>query len=196
MTRADRLTLVRQLAEEGLSQRAIAKRLKISKDTVRRDLERITAEAEPGDEPPAEPETGDEPQVAEAVDVGSAPQGAPPAEPQAPVAELWDAPLDEPDEPDAPPSEPVAHLPRRVAHPRLEMDLDGRPAMRRDLAVLAQSGRTVEQLVSQAVIALAFGYRQALARGDLLPGETFLVTELTVKPAPRPAARTAAAGRA
>jgi DNA-binding transcriptional MocR family regulator len=196
VTRADRLTLVRQLAKEGLSQRAIAKRLNISKDTVRRDLDRIAAEAEPDDAPAAEPEAPAEPQVSEGVAEETVPEDAPLAEPQARVSELWDAPLDEPDEPDAPPAEPVAHLPRRVAHQRLEMDLAGRPAMRRDLAVLAQSGRTVEQLVSQAVIALAFGYRQALARGDLLPGETFLVTELTVQPAPRPAARTARAGRA
>ncbi|MFF7521224.1 helix-turn-helix domain-containing protein [Streptomyces pseudovenezuelae] len=193
MTRADRLTLVRQLAEEGLSQRAIAKRLKVSKDTVRRDLERIAAEAKPDDVPPGEPDDADAPQVSEAVAEVSAPVDAPAAEPQAPVAELWAAPLDEPDEPDEPRDEPVAHLPRRVAHRRLEMDLTGRSAVRRDLAVLAQSGRTVDELVSQAVIALAFGYRRALARGELLPGETFLVTELTVRPAPRAAARTAPA---
>lgn len=189
MTRADRLTLVRQLAEEGLSQRAIAKRLKVSKDTVRRDLERIPAEAEPGDAPPGEPETADAPQVSAVEAEQDAPEDAPLHAPDAPVSELWDAPLHEPDETDAPRDEPAAHLPRRVAHQRLEMDLAGRPALRRDLALLAQSGRTVEELVHQAVVTLAFGYRQALARGELAPGETFLVTGLTVRPAPRAARR-------
>lgn len=182
MTRADRITLVRQLADDGLSQRAIAKRLKVSKDTVRRDLERIAADDAPGDEPPGEPGDTDEPQVSEAVAEESAPGDEPVA-----------APLSAPDDVAAPSGEPVAHLPRRVAHPRLEMDLAGRPALRRDLAVLAQSGRTVDELVQQAVVSLAFGYRRALARGELLPGETFLVTELTVRPAPRPASGTAPA---
>jgi len=196
VTRADRLTLVRQLAEDGLSQRQIAKRLGISKDTVRRDLERATAEAAPGCEPPGEPDTVDEPQASEAVVEESAPVPAPDDEPLGEpddAAALWGAPLDEPDPADEPWGEPVAHLPRRVAHSRLEMDLAERPAMRRDLAVLAQSGRTVEQLVSQAVISLAFEYRRALARGDLLPGEPFLVTSVAMRPAPRPAARTAPA---
>lgn len=181
MTRADRLTLVRQLRDEGLSRRAIALRLKVSKDTVRRDLERLAAEGAPDDAPPAEPGDPAAPQVSEALREESAPDGAPPAEPGESAAP--------PTERDgAPQGAPVAQLLRRVAHPQLEMDLRQWPAMRRDLAVLRQSGRSVEELVSQAVVVLAFGYRQALDRGEIQPGQPFTVTDMTVRHALRPEA--------
>lgn len=181
MTRADRLTLVRQLAEEGLSQRAIAKRLKVGKDTVRRDLERLAAEDEPDDAPPVE--TGDlaAPQVSEAMPEESAPGDAPQDAPVARQGAPDDAPV-------ASQGAPGAPLVRRVAHPRLEMDLRQWPATRRDLAVLRQSGRSVDELVSQAVVVLAFGYRQALDRGEIEPGEPFTVTDMTVRHALRPEA--------
>jgi hypothetical protein len=177
VTRADRLTLVRQLREEGLSQRAIAKRLKVSKDTVRRDLEQIAAEAEPDDAPPAETGDPDAPQVSATVPEESAPDDAPPVETGDPAAPQG-----------APMASQGAPVARRVAHPRLEMDLRQWPAMRRDLAVLRKSGRSVDELVSQAVIVLAFGYRQALDRGEVEPGEPFTVTGLTVRHALRPEA--------
>jgi hypothetical protein len=187
VTRADRLTLVRQLREDGLSQRAIAKRLKVSKDTVRRDLERLAAEAEPEDAPPAEPVVPTAPQVSDGDGAESAPSEAPGAEPGTP--RLTQAGEDVTEE-----SAPVAQLPRRVAHSRLEMDLDRWPAMRRDLALVALCGRPVEEMVSQAVVAVAFCYRQALARGDLEPGEPFLVTGMTLRPLSR--SRPTAAPRA
>lgn len=75
MTRADRRTLVRQLATEGLSRRQIAARLGISKDTVRRDLSQAEQQSA-ADQAPDAPE--DAPPAA--------PDDAPPAEPGAPAA--------------------------------------------------------------------------------------------------------------
>lgn len=77
MTRADRLTLVRQLRDQGLSQRAIGKRLHVSKDTVRRDLERLDTEAAPDSAPLAQPDSSDAPQASEGEPEDSAPGGAP-----------------------------------------------------------------------------------------------------------------------
>lgn len=167
MTRADRLKLVRQLRTEGMSQRAIAKRLKVSKDTVRRDFERLDAEPAPDDEPPTEPD--DEPSTT-ADDV------------EAPQVSAGDRPdSDEDDAPrDEPPGEPVAQLPRRMSADRLDIDLRHRAGLRRDLALLAQTGCTAEELVVTAVRVLASGYKQGLAAGDVLPGRPFAVTRLSV----------------
>ncbi|NEB00599.1 helix-turn-helix domain-containing protein [Streptomyces sp. SID13726] len=170
MTRADRLTLVRQLADEGLSRRRIAQRLGVSKDTVRRDLEKLRAAAEPVDEPlaepPGEPGDVDEPQVSEAV-----------SEEGAPVDEPGGEPLDEPV------GARVAQLPRRVAHADdLLIDLRRWPALRRDLAVLAATGLSPDALINQAVVVLAFGYRQAVLAGRIQPGQPFVVRDLTVGP--------------
>lgn len=167
MTRADRLKLVRQLRGEGMSQRAIAKRLKVSKDTVRRDFERLDVEgapddapvAEPDDEPSTVPDDADAPQVSTG-DRSDSGEG--------------DAPRDEP------PGEPVAQLPRRESAARLDIDLSRRPGLRRDLALLAQTGCTAEQLVVTAVRVLAAGYQQGLAAGDVQPGRPFAVTRLSV----------------
>jgi len=185
VTRADRLTLVRQLREEGLSQRAIAKRLKVSKDTVRRDFERLDAEGEPhtetGDEPPPPPQTEPAPQVSEGDAAATGMDGAPDAEPT---------------------GAPVAQLPRRTSAGRLDMDLRQWPGLRRDLAQLAQTGCTEEELVATAVRVLAAGYRQGLAAGDVQPGRPFAVTRLSVAalslPGRRvpPVARPASAGGA
>lgn len=164
MTRADRLTLVRQLREEGLSQRAIAKRLKVSKDTVRRDVERLDAEPAPDDAPPAEPGSVDAPQVGAAAAEESAPD-------------------------DAPQGAPVAQLPRRLAQPLAGIDVSKWRAVRRDLAVLAQTGRTPEELVHQAVTALAHHYAKALAGGQLPAGQPFFVRAMQLTPLPVPAAR-------
>ncbi|EPD63149.1 helix-turn-helix domain-containing protein [Streptomyces sp. HGB0020] len=167
MTRADRLVLVRQLRDEGLSQRAIAKRLKVSKDTVRRDFERLDAQdapdsepdTKPGDEPLVQPESEAAPQASEAAATDSGTDSAPDAEP---------------------PTEPVAQLPRRTGAGRLEMDLSQWPGLRRDLALLAQTGCTPEELVATAVRVLASGYKQGLAAGDVQPGRPFAVTRLSV----------------
>lgn len=162
MTRTDRLTLVRQLSEEGLSQRAIAKRLKVSKDTVRRDLERLAAAAEPGDAPPAEPDGQEAPQVSEGDAEGNAPSGAPQ-------------------------SAPVAPLPRRMTGPLAlpdGFDLRQWPAVRRDLATLAQTGLPVEKLVHDAIVTVAHHYRRALAAGDIEAGQSFTVSHVTLRPLP------------
>lgn len=184
MTRADRLTLVRQLAEEGLSRREIGKRLKVSKDTVRRDLEQIKAGAAPGDEPLGEPDDPDAPQVSVAAAEDSAPRDEPPGEPVAQEAD-GRAPQD------APPASPGAPLPRRVADPLAGMDVSQWRALRRDFAVLAQTGQKPEALVHQAVITMAHAYKQALARRDITPGVPFLVRDMTLVPVPARAVRTA-----
>jgi hypothetical protein len=168
VTRTDRRTLARQLRAEGLSQRAIARRLQVSKDTVRRDLEQDQPAAAPDDAPPGEPDTATAPQVrpveVEEAAPGSAPQDA-----------------------------PVATLPRRVADPLAGMDMSQWRALRRDLAVLAQSGSSPESLVHMAVVTLAHQYRQDLAAGRLKPGQRFLVRSMDLYLAPAEAARTAAA---
>lgn len=155
MTRADRLTLVRQLAQEGLSQRAIAKRLKVSKDTVRRDLDRITAAAETDGAPASETAGPAEPQVTEDAPEGPAPDGAPQG---APVAQVPD--------------------------PHAGIDVSQCRGLRHDLALLAQTGKTTEALVYQAVIAMAHAYRRALAHGDITPGVPFCVREMALTPLP------------
>ncbi|MFH9011205.1 hypothetical protein ACH4C6_07495 [Streptomyces sp. NPDC017943] len=164
MTRADRLELVRQLRVEGLSQRAIAKRLKVSKDTVRRDFDLLDAEdapgGEPGDEPPTSPDDPGAPQVT----AGDRPE-----------SEADGAPGDEP------PGEPVAQLPRREPGGRLVVDLAGRSGLRRDLADLgAHIDRSPQDLVEMAVHALAVGYRQGVKAGDVLPGRPFQITRVSV----------------
>lgn len=153
MTRADRLTLVRQLAQEGLSQRAIAKRLKVSKDTVRRDLDRIAAAAEPDGAPPSETAGPAEPQVTGDALEGPAPGGAPQG---APVAQVPD--------------------------PHAGIDVSQCRGLRHDLALLAQTGKPAEALVYQAVIAMAHAYRRALAHGDITPGVPFCVREMALTP--------------
>jgi len=105
--------------------------------------------------------------------------GADGAEPDAPV------------EPTAPqvsrgvdaPDEPRRGLPRRIAPLAGAPDLSQWPALRRDLAVLAQSGMSAEALVHQAVVAVAHAYRQALDRGGLRPGDRFIVGAVDLRPA-------------
>ncbi|WP_432032769.1 hypothetical protein [Streptomyces antibioticus] len=175
MTRTDRRTLVRQLAAEGLSQRAIAKRLGIGKDTVRRDLAPAVREGAPESAPQDAPDDPAAPQASGHDGPESAPQDAPPA-----------APVDTGEtDAGAPPRRP-AGLPRRVAQPLDGIDLSQWPAARRDLAVLAQSGSPAEALVHQAIVATAYAYRQALDRGDLQPGQAFLVRRVDLVPAARP----------
>lgn len=155
MTRADRLTLVRQLDAEGLSRREIGKRLKVSKDTVRRDLEKIAARDEPGDTPPTDPADPDAPQVSEHIPHEPAPE---------------DAPLDE----------PLAQVP----DPHAGIDVSQCLGLRHDLALLAQTGKSHQALVYQAVITLARAYWRALESGEIAPGVPFTVTSLQLTPLP------------
>ncbi|MEH0547320.1 DeoR family transcriptional regulator [Streptomyces sp. B21-105] len=185
MTRADRRTLVRQLRDEGLSQRKIAGRLKVSKDTVRRDLdeiERQDADADaPGDAPPAAPDDPLAPQVSVGDSPVSAPPVAPVAAPPAEPARAGEPGGASPMAHDAPP----ADLPRRVSAQRLEIDLRRSPGLRRDLAVLASTGMSVEEAIAQAVTVLAAGYRRGLAQRRIVPGP-FVVRDVYVSP-PMPA---------
>lgn len=146
---------VRQLAERepDLSHRQIGERLGISKDTVRRDLDATAEEAG------ADGAAGDTPTAPQVSEGGAAP--------------------DAPDEPD----ESRGALPRRTAPLAGAPDLSQWPALRRDLAQMAQSGMSVEALVHQAVVAVAHGYRQALDRGELQPSDRFLVSGVTLRPA-------------
>jgi DNA-binding transcriptional MocR family regulator len=143
--------------EPGLSHRQLARRLGVSKDTVRRDLEALAHEEE----------RADAPQVSEGGADEDAPAGA-----------SGDAGAPTEDAPDA----TGAPLPRRVAQPLADMDVSQWRALRRDLAVLALTGRTAEAMVHQAVVALAHCYRQALARGELEHGQPFLVSGMTLRP--------------
>ncbi|MGC5034134.1 hypothetical protein ACPXCS_06105 [Streptomyces sp. DT190] len=92
---------------------------------------------------------------------------------------------------------PVAELrlPRRVADPLAGMDVSQWRALSRDLAVLAETGRTPEALVHQAVTAMAYAYRLARKAGDLEPGQWFLVADMTLRPSPHSAARPETAER-
>ncbi|MFJ9381917.1 HTH domain-containing protein [Streptomyces sp. NPDC101455] len=83
-------------------------------------------------------------------------------------------------------------LPVRAPDLLAGIDVSGSRALRRDLAILAQSGQRAEALVHQAVVALAHQYRQDLAAGRLKPGQRFLVRSVDLRLAPA-AARTAAA---
>ncbi|MFJ9895270.1 helix-turn-helix domain-containing protein [Streptomyces sp. NPDC091280] len=172
MTRTDRRTLVRQLHDEGMSQRAIAKRLGVGKDTVRRDLMEDAPDAAPGDAPPAEPESAHAPQASEVDAVEAALPGAPDDATGAKAA-----------------------LPRRfLADPLAGIDVRQAPALRRDLAVLAQSGMSPEALVHLAVVCLAHQYRQELAAGRIAPGQRFVVRSVDMRPSgptPPPADRPA-----
>lgn len=149
---------VRQLSqrEPELSHRQIAERLGISKDTVRRDLDALAREGGAGPDAPPAPEEPIAPQVS----VGGADGAGEDA-----------------------PDEPPRALPRRMAPLAGAPDLSQWPALRRDLAVLAQSGMSAESLVHQAIVAMAHSYRQALDRGDLQPGVRFLVSGMTLRPA-------------
>lgn len=168
-------------AEPDLSLRQMADRLGVSRDTVTRDLAEIDQDPA-GTAPPA----GRPEPVAEASSAAGSATGAEAADPapqvsgggrtDQPVAgEASAAPVAQ--------DRPPAGLPRRVAEPLAGIDVSQWPALRRDLAVLAQSGRSAEALVHQAVVALAYGYRQALDRGDLQPGQPFIVSGMTLRPA-------------
>ncbi|MDN3021562.1 HTH domain-containing protein [Streptomyces sp. S.PB5] len=173
MTRADRLTLVRQLHEEGLSRREIGKRLKVSKDTVRRDLDRIKAEDESADAPPGEPDEADAPQASEAAAEDSAPGDEPPGEPVAQEA-------DDRAPQAAPPAAPVAE--EEPVRPVLRIDLVRRPRLLRNLAALLDLGLKAPAVIDMAVAAFTDAYRHALARGELRPGEPYEV-RTRVRPA-------------
>ena len=165
-------------AEPGLSLRQMADRLNISRDTVTRDLEaldRAAAENAPPAEAAADPVDDSAPQAS----MRAAAEKAPVAEsPTVVVAE--DLP---PAEASDRPAETVsATLPRRVADPLADMDVSRWRALRRDLALLAQTGDRAEALVHQAVVAVAHAYRQALARGDIAPGVPFLVRSAQLTP--------------
>lgn len=146
----------------------MAERLGVSRDTVTRDLEEIDRAAAE-DLPPADPSgraAGDSAPPAEAA-AGEVAEDLPPAEE---VAAAVVRPAETP-----PPA-----LPRRASQAELVIDLDGWPALRRDLAVLAATGRSAEALINQAVVCLAYGYRQGVRLGQIRPDRPFTVQAVTV----------------
>ncbi|MFG2515995.1 helix-turn-helix domain-containing protein [Streptomyces sp. NPDC048584] len=153
--------------EPDLSHRDMAQRLGISKDTVRRDLEALDAEVAQPAPPASRADASNADQVAH-----TAPQVS--AEPAPPCATAADTMAQ---------AAPPVELPRRVADPLAGIDVSQWRALRRDLAVLAQTGQSAEALVHQAVVALAHHYRQALDRGELQPGRPFVVTGMSLRPA-------------
>lgn len=163
--RRARVAKLRQEAPD-LSHRDMAQRLGISKDTVRRDLEALDAEVA---------------QTAPPADETQAPD-APPVAHTAPQVSEDAAPLAEPSSTVVASSEPARPLPVRQADPLAGMDVSQWRALRRDLAILAQSGQSAEALVHQAVVATAQAYRKALAAGELQPGDGLLITGMTLRP--------------
>lgn len=178
-----RARLARLLEDEpGLTRKELAQRLGLKKDTLRRDLAALAEERA---------RSAREGQSVRAQCADEPARDAPALEPAHPAPQVTEGAAQNAPEPrtdDAPAAAGEAQrahpvrLPRRGHGARVEMDLRAWPAMRRDLAVLAQTGRTTEELISQAVVVLAYGYRQALARGDLAPGQPFVVTDLTLRP--------------
>ncbi|MGW1324820.1 hypothetical protein ACWD64_20035 [Streptomyces antibioticus] len=94
------------------------------------------------------------------------------------------APADVAERPVAEPSAGVRPLPvRLVDRQAMAASLADQPGLRRDLAVLAQTGRSAEALVHQAVTALAHAYRLALDSGRLTTGTAFIVRAMDLVPA-------------
>lgn len=183
-------------AEPDLSLRQMADRLGISRDTVTRDLEALdhqAAEVRPPAEESDQPVEDSAPQVRELDDV---------------VAETGTGAVDATGDQVAevrPPAEVTVvdqaaesappRLPRRIRpSEELVIDLSRWPALRRDLAVLEATGLSPEALVNQAVIVLAFGYKQAVSAGRIRPDSPFIVRDMTVSP-PVPGPRRAASAR-
>ncbi|MFJ4687080.1 HTH domain-containing protein [Streptomyces sp. NPDC088789] len=76
---------------------------------------------------------------------------------------------------------PVSH----TAPPAAGTDLAQR-GLRRDLAALAQTGLPPGTITYRAVRAMAQHYTHALATGAVPPGVPFVVTGMTLRPAPDP----------
>lgn len=145
---------VRQLIEREpeLSHRQIADRLGVSKDTVRRDLDALVQEAgAEGAEPDAP--------VAPQVSGGGAEPGAFSAPPTAHSGA-----------PDAPPADPAQD------EPVLRIRLARRPRMLRSLCALREAGLKAPAVIDTVLAAFVGSYRQALAQGQLKPGERYQVT--------------------
>lgn len=200
MTPADARALRRRrvaelrAAEPDLSLRQMAERLGLSRDTVTRDLAEIDQRAAE-DAPPAQavakpvahsaPVADDSPADGEdgkAAVADSAPQAsagvvevAPPAEPVAEVVAVGDRER-------RPLAVTRTRLPRRLADTELTIDLAQWPALRRDLAVLAETGVSPEALINQAVVVLAHGYQQGVRIGAIRPDRPFVVRDLIVGP--------------
>ncbi|MEW2570466.1 hypothetical protein [Streptomyces sp. NPDC047070] len=172
-------------AEPDLSLRQMGLRLGLSRDTVRRDLvdlDRLAAEdataAAEAAPPVVEAATGDAgatgpvSQTAPQVSTGGArdaADSATPAEvPAAPVAQR-------------------APLPRRLAGPLAlpdGFDLRQWPAVRRDLATLAQTGMPVEKIVHDAIVSVAHHYRRALDAGAIQVDQPFTVVDVKLRMVP------------
>jgi len=191
-------------AEPGLSLRKMARRLGVSRDTVARDLEehdRRAAGSAPPVEDVAEPVAHSAPVVdalaADAEDgrgaaVDSAPQASDVAAESAPPVVVAAAEAAEvaPPTQDSIPDEaqavahpaPAARQPRRLADTELTIDLRQWPGLRRDLAVLAETGVSPEALINQAVVVLTHGYKQGVRCGAIRPDRPFVVRDLIVGP--------------
>ncbi|MFJ2733702.1 helix-turn-helix domain-containing protein [Streptomyces sp. NPDC087317] len=124
-----RRATVRQLANGGMSNRAIARQLGVHHNTVARDLAATAEPDEPADEPD-EPRHEPEPEPDEPA---AAPQDAPPHEP--------DEPRHEPDEPHAAPPPPTSGA-RRA--PQLIHELPGWLIQDLNLLIDRSTGRLPE----------------------------------------------------
>ncbi|MEV4974426.1 HTH domain-containing protein [Streptomyces scopuliridis] len=171
--RDERRAEVRQLRGEGLSARAIATRLDVSKDTVRRDLEALSREAanaarhgEPDGGPGSPPECAAVP-----VSLSGALRRL--ADHELRIRALTDRlGADAPAHRDAPPGA----LPQ---HDVVTVALDD--AMRGHLDVLAEAGHTADDAVRLAVEKLADSYRTAWDY-EVCPRGTAPRTRITVHP--------------
>ncbi|RLL68153.1 DeoR family transcriptional regulator [Streptomyces sp. Z26] len=135
---ADRRTTVRHLAHTGMSQRAIAAQLGVSKDTVRRDLDALARDGAPEDAPPAD--AGARHDAPDAPDLAH--PDAPPAPPAAHPARATDAPPPLPGaHPDAVRASAALHgldpdAVRHLAHTRVYL----RATLARATELLAHTG--------------------------------------------------------
>ncbi|MGW7195529.1 hypothetical protein [Streptomyces chryseus] len=155
--RAARRATVRQLAQQDLSHRAIAARLGISKDTVRRDLAH-----------PAPTVAHTEPEVAHPARATESQSDAPPAPPAPPA------------EDSAPPAAPTR--PFGVVRPGAGLTVLPDVEFADDLAVLMSCGRTAADAIGHAVSIVAGIYRNAWARGVVLHGQEPCIVDAAVLP--------------
>lgn len=115
------------------------------------------------------------------------------------VAEVADAVAEPVADRPLPVAEPVgrvagpeqpAVLPQRLAQDDVRAAVESLcqwPGLARSLGLLALTGRRPAVLAYQAISAVEYAYRTALARGDLAPGQPFQVADMTLRPAPAPA---------
>lgn len=165
------------LARQGMSRRAIAKRLGVSKDTVRRDLGRDLVRQDVRD-----------------VDA-SAQGGASPGAPDTAGGASDELLVAHPDAPPGASGEPQVHGKAPAgAWPVLQVGVT--PELMADLATLTRAGYTPSGAVAAALGVLAGLHRNAWSSGGVRDGAPVEVLAARVRPDPCAATRLALGGAA